>query len=326
MPAGEDVNTAPMTEFPDKYGLRYYSINRFYREQFGEKVYKIAVAVAYTCPNRAATGHGCIFCDQWGSAGVHSTMNLPLEEQITKNREFLAKRYRVSKFLVYFQAFSNTYNRISELKSNMELALAQPFVHGLIIGTRPDCLPEETIELFETVSKKTFLSVELGVQTFDDKQLRFLKRGHTARQSREAIHRLKDRTDVHIGIHLIFGLPGETDGDIIKTAETVNNLPVDSVKLHNLHVLKNTPLETEFKEDRFQPLDLETYADRVILFLEHLSPDIPVQRLAAYAGPDMGLLAPEWTGDRMMPATTIQKRMAERDTGQGFRFEKQVST
>ncbi len=315
-----------MKRFPDQYGMRYYSINRFYREQFGEKVYKIAVAVAYTCPNRDAGSHGCIFCDQWGSAGVHRTKDLPLEEQITNNREYLANRYRVKKFLVYFQAFSNTYNRISELKSNMILALEQPQVHGIIIGTRPDCLPAEALDLFAEFGEKTFLSVELGVQSFDDEKLTFLKRGHTAEQSIDAIRQLRELTSVHIGIHLIFGLPKETDIDIVNAAKTINSLPVDSVKLHNLHVLKNTPLENEYCHNRFQPLDLDTYSDRVILFLEHLSPDIPIQRLAAYAGPDVGLVAPDWTGDRLNPSTQIQKRLADRKTCQGFHWHEKGST
>lgn len=315
-----------MNRFPNQQGMRYYSINRFYREHFGEKVYKIAVAVAYTCPNRGPDGFGCVFCDQWGSAGVHHTKDLPLEEQITRNREYLAKRYRVKKFLVYFQAFSNTYNRISELQANMDLALAQPQVDGIIIGTRPDCLPPESIDLFANISENTFLSVELGVQSFSNEKLEFLKRGHTAEQSIEAIYRLHEKTSVHVGIHLIFGLPNETDPDIIHTAKTINSLPVDSVKLHNLHVLKNTPLEKEYRQNGFQPLELEPYADRVILFLEHLSPYTPVQRLAAYAGPDVGLIAPQWTGDRLQPSTWIQKQMAQRNTYQGFHWREEGST
>ncbi len=309
-----------MKTCPDPNGQRYYTINQFYRQRFGEKVYKISVSTAYTCPNRDANGYGCIFCDEWGSAGVHRTKDLPLEEQISQNREFLSRRYRVKKFLVYFQAFSNTYTRISELESQMALAMSQPQVDGIIVGTRPDCLPSEVMELFSRFSEESFVSVELGVQCFDDDKLAFLKRGHTAEQSIQAIHQLRKLTNVHIGIHLIFGLPHETNDDIIRTARVINELPVDSVKLHNLHVLGNTPLEEEYRLGRFQPLDLETYADRVILFLEHLSPDIPIQRLAAYAPSKSNLVAPEWTGDRRGPLLHIQNQMAERNTCQGFRW------
>ncbi|NQU66149.1 MAG: TIGR01212 family radical SAM protein, partial [SAR324 cluster bacterium] len=225
---------APMMTFPDENGHRYYSINRFYRQQFGEKVYKIAVSVANSCPNRhGADGSGCIFCDEWGSAGVHQTMDLTLEEQIVQNRANLKERYRINKFLVYFQAFSNTYTQISELKSNMELALSQQQIYGIIVGTRPDCLSPDVFELFRHFAKESFISVELGVQSFNNERLRFLKRGHTAEQSIEAIQALHEKSGVHVGIHLIFGLPDESNAEIIETARLINELPVDSVKLHN---------------------------------------------------------------------------------------------
>ncbi len=314
-----------MTTFPDQYGQRYYSINRFYQQRFGEKVYKIAVSVANTCPNRQeADSSGCIFCDEWGSAGVHQTKDLSLEEQIVQNRTHLAERFKVSKFLVYFQAFSNTYTRISELERNMTLALNQQQVYGIIIGTRPDCLPPEVIDLLKGFAEQSFISVELGVQSFNNEHLQFLKRGHTAEQSITAIRALHEQTDVHVGIHLIFGLPGETNDEIIKTAQLINDLPVDSVKLHNLHVLQNTVLESYYHKQQFQPLDLDMYAERVILFLEHLSPEIPIQRLAAYANLDNGLIAPKWTSERLRPAQVIQKRMAQRKTYQGIRWQEQI--
>lgn len=326
MPADGEESTAPMRTFPDSSGQRYFSINRFYRERFGEKVYKIAVAAAYDCPNRSGGSSGCIFCDQWGSAAVHQTMHLPLDEQISRNRDFLSKRYRVNRFLVYFQAFSNTYRHTADLEASMALALKQPDVVGIIIGTRPDCLPPETMALLRGFSRESFISVELGVQSFDDRQLAFLRRGHSSETSISAIQQLRKTTGVHIGVHLIFGLPHETSRDIISTAETINALPIDSVKLHNLHVLKHTPLERLYHTDAFKPLELKDYAERVVLFLEHLCPEIPVQRLAAYAGPDVGLIAPDWTADRTKPAARIQQMLAERNTWQGIRWPKPSNT
>ena len=311
--------------FPDQNGQRYYSINHFYRRQFGEKVYKIAVRVANTCPNRhGPDGSGCVFCDEWGSAGVHQTMKLPLEEQIVQNRENLKERYKVNKFLVYFQAFSNTYTRVSKLKSNMALALKQQQIYGIIVGTRPDCLSPEVFDLLKHFAETTFVSIELGVQSFDNKKLRFLRRGHTAEQSIEAIRALHKKSGVHVGIHLIFGLPEESEAEIIETARLINELPVDSVKLHNLHVLKNTPLEKEYDRHLFHPVDFDTYADRVILFLEYLSPKTSIQRLAAYAGRDSGLIAPKWTAERLGPSQRIQKRMAERETYQGIHWQSRI--
>jgi len=323
--AGAEESTVPMTTFPDQYGQRYYSINRYYQQQFGEKVYKIAVSVANTCPNRqGADGHGCIFCDEWGSAGVHQTKDLSLEAQIVQNRAHLSERFKVNKFLVYFQAFSNTYTRISELEKNMTLALNQQQVYGIIIGTRPDCLPPKVFDLLRHFAEQSFISVELGVQSFNDKHLRFLKRGHTAEQSITAIRALYEQTGVHVGIHLIFGLPDETDSEIIRTAQLINDLPIDSVKLHNLHVLQNTLLENYYQKQQFHPLDLDSYADRVILFLEHLSPEIPIQRLAAYANSDSGLIAPQWTSERLRPSQLIQQRLVQRKTYQGIRWQEQI--
>ena len=161
-----------------------------------------------------------------------------LSDQIQHNKKLVQRRLKNKKFLVYFQSYTNTLDKITILQSRFEAALAEDDICGLVVGTRPDCLPDRIYPLFEGFSQKTYLMVELGIQSFYDEQLDFLKRGHSAKKSIEAIHNLSKKTHVDIGIHLMFGLPGETNEMIIETARKVNALPISNVKLHNLHVLK----------------------------------------------------------------------------------------
>ncbi|MCP4750998.1 MAG: TIGR01212 family radical SAM protein [Proteobacteria bacterium] len=311
-----------MKTAPDWNGQRYYPISRFYRKRFGERVHKITVNVAKTCPNRRKSGGtGCIFCDEWGSAGDRSMMDLPLPNQIRINREKIAARFNVEKFLVYFQPFSNTYTELTRLEENIETALSQDRICGVVIGTRPDCLPDEIFPLLGEFHERSFVSIELGVQSFSNQRLEFLKRGHSAEQSIQAIEKLHRFSGVDVGIHLIFGLPGEMDREIIEAAGTVSALPVDNVKLHNLHVLVNTPLEVLYRKNLFEPEELEEYTRKVVLFLEHLSPEVAVQRLAAVASRRDDLVAPSWTAERSRPTQFIQKRLKDLNTYQGIHHE-----
>lgn len=311
----------PTNPFPEWDGQPYYPISRFYKNHFGEKVYKITVSAAQTCPNRERNkGVGCIFCDELGSAGSHLIKHMPLKSQITVNRERLTRRFRVNKFLVYFQPFTNTYKRLNRFKEDVELALQQEKVLGIVFGTRPDCLPDELFHYLKQVWERAYVSAELGVQSFSNRQLHFLNRGHSAEDSIQAIKRLHQESGINIGIHLIFGLPEESDEEIVETATIINGLPVDNVKLHNLHVLAKTPLHDLYDRGEFSPLRLEEYARRVILFLGHLSPDIAVQRLAAVAPRWEELVAPDWTRERLRPSQFIVKQMKETGRYQGSRF------
>jgi len=306
-------------------GQRYYPISQYYKDRFGERVHKISVSVADTCPNRRQDGSGgCIFCDQWGSAGNHQMAGLPLDVQIKEGRDRLSNRFGIKKFLVYFQAFTNTFERLSRLEQDLSLALNEETVCGAVLGTRPDCLPEDIFEILTRLGREKYLSIELGVQSFAEHHMDFLQRGHTVQQSIEAIKKLSERTTADIGIHLIFGLPDETDAEIISTAKKINGLPVDNVKLHNLHVLTGTPLESLFRNEEFVPISLDEYSEKVVRFLEHLSPKIAVQRLAAYAGRTEELVAPEWTGHRMMPSQFIIGQMKRLDTFQGRCVESSI--
>ncbi len=318
-PVKKDDFTVPTKDFPEWDGQPYFPISRYYKNRFGEKVYKITVSAAQTCPNREKNkGVGCIFCDELGSAGSHLINHHPLEEQIIINREKLHKRFRVNKFLVYFQPFTNTYRRLEQFRADVGLALSKDRVVGVAFGTRPDCLPDEIYPYLREICSSHYVSVELGVQSFLNRQLEFLNRGHTAEESIEVILKLHQEAGINIGLHLIFGLPDEQDEDIINAAKKTNELPVDNVKLHNLHVLANTPLHDLYKEKKFSPIELDEYTRRVILFLSHLSPDIAVQRLAAVAPRWDELVAPEWTKHRLKPTQFIIKRLKEQELFQGI--------
>ncbi len=300
-------------------GKRYYPVSQFYKQRFNEKVYKVSVSIAETCPNRQPNSRMplCIFCDEWGSAAYHLERDKSLQEQIIINRDKIARRYRAKSFLVYFQSYTNTFDRVSELEQRFDIALAQDNIKGVVLGTRPDCLPKRILPLLKQTHDTHYVMVELGLQSFFNHHLDFLQRGHNVQRGYEAIEKLHQHTGVDIGIHLMFGLPGETDQELIETAQILNELPVNNVKLHNLHVLSNTPLALQYQLGKFKPVELDEYIHKVTLFLEHLSPDIAVQRLAAVASRWDELIAPAWTKEKMRPTQAIEDYLQEQDTWQG---------
>ena len=301
------------------HGKRYRPLSQHYRERFGTKVFKVSVSVAETCPNREGMGgmRVCVFCDEWGSAAYHQHRNLPLREQIRVNRKAIRRRYRAERFLVYFQAYTNTFGRIRTLQQLYEEALEEEDVLGVVVGTRPDCLPRAMLRTMAAFACERYLSVELGVQTLDDAQLEFLARGHDRACSLTAIRKLKALPNVNLCVHLMFGLPGETDAQLRETAELLSELGVDGVKLHNLHVLKNTPLEQLYRQGGFAPVSLEAYTRKVAVFLEHLAPEIAIHRLAAVASRWDELVAPEWTREKMRPMQFIEDHLTAANTWQG---------
>jgi hypothetical protein len=298
---------------------RYLPLSQHYRERFGFRVQKVSVSVAKTCPNREGLGgmKTCIFCDEWGSAPAFVQADWPMLEQMRYHRERIRKRYKVQKFLLYFQSYTNTFGRLSQLKKYCEQALQQEDIVGIVIGTRPDCLPRGGLQFFEDLAAQTYLSIELGIQTFNDQQLIYLRRGHDRECAIQAIRKLRKIPKLNVCTHLIFGIPGESEQQLIETANLLNKLWVHGVKLHNLHVLRNTPLAEEYRLGLFSPIDLEEYAKRVVLFLENLDHRISVHRLTAVAPRWDELIAPEWTKEKMRPAQYIENMLEARGTWQG---------
>lgn len=309
-----------MSSYPEWQGLPYHAISCFYRERFGTRVYKIPVSFADSCPNREGIRgmQTCNFCDEWGSAAFPEFRAETLRTQIEETRSRILRRFRGDTFLVYFQSYTTTFAKASRLREQFQVALAFPDVKGVVVGTRPDCLSPAVLDLWtETCNAGNFVGVELGVQSLFDRHLQWMRRGHTVAKAVESIHRLKEQTPVNVGIHLMFGLPGETDEEIGQTAELVNQLPVDNVKLHNLHVIKGTPLADEYLRGEFVPITREDYLRRVVLFLERLSPRIAVHRLAAVASRHEELLAPAWARSKMETYQLTLDEFARRQTFQG---------
>lgn len=304
-------------------GKPYFPISLVYRERFGAKVVKIPVSVADNCPNRAGIRgmQTCIFCDEHGSFAYPENQNDELREQILKHRAKVASRFNATRFLVYFQAYTTTFTQVKRLEQGFETALSFDDVTGLVVGTRPDTLSEGVLKLWRDYAQKTFVGIELGVQSFDDDQLVWMRRGHTGAQAIKGIERVAREAGVDVGIHLIFGWPTETDKQIVETAELCNSLPITNVKLHNLHVIKNTPLEALYVAGEFAPVELDLYAHRVALFLERLNPRIAVHRLAALSSRWEELVAPQWTRHKMKSYQGIIDRINDRGTWQGRLFK-----
>jgi radical SAM protein (TIGR01212 family) len=300
----------------------YNPISKFFQSRFGGKIYKLPLTIAGDCPNRKGLKgmKVCTFCDEWGSSARSEIMEKSLEEQIVSIKRDLQRR-NASRYIAYFQSYTSTFLELRLLKESTELVLQDPAVVGVVYGTRPDCLSHGLLDYWKSLSSRTYVGIELGVQTFDEEQLLFLSRGHTAAQSIKAIQRIQTQTALDIGVHLMFGIPGETDAQMISTAQTLNALGVHDVKLHHLHVLKNTPLAEQYYAGTFQPIEREDYARRLRIFLEALSPQIYVQRLAAVSSRWEELIAPEWTRHRLETHQYILDRMSERGSYQGLRFE-----
>lgn len=300
--------------------LPYYPISRYYRERFQTKVYKLSVSVAETCPNREGIKgmQTCNFCDQWGSAAYKQNLEKPLSEQIESVREVLKRKRGAEKFLVYFQAYTTTFSKVSKLRQQFELALSYPDVMGIVVGTRPDCISQAFLETCNEIAGRSFMAVELGVQTFNDEILKWMRRGHTAQQSLRAIDVIsKNCPDVNLGLHFIFGNPGETNEEIIEAAKRVNDLPIHNVKLHHMHVLKDTPLAEDYAQGKFVPVEREVYFERCCLFLQNLRPDIAVHRLAAVSSRWDELVAPAWSSYKMETYQAMLEYMNSRGAYQG---------
>lgn len=300
-------------------GLPYHTISEHYKRIFNEKVYKIPVTVVDDCPNRMGLKgmKTCSFCDVWGSAAREESFQMNLPDQIKQFHALIQKRYKAQNFLVYFQAYTNTFTKIPVLRQNFETALSFPFVKGFVLGTRPDCLSKSVLDLWQEYYQKSFVAVELGVQSFFDHHLEFMQRGHSAQASLDAIKKISDQTAVDLGIHLIIGSPHETEDEIKQTALICNDLPITNIKLHNLHVLKNTELEKWYQSGQFRPIEKEQYKDRVSLFLSYLHPRIAVHRLAAFASRWEELIAPAWTANKMGTHQYIVDQLRENKIYQG---------
>ncbi|HBG92111.1 MAG: TIGR01212 family radical SAM protein [Nitrospirae bacterium GWF2_44_13] len=302
---------------------RYNAFGQYMKKQFGTNVYKVNIDAGFTCPNRdGSLGFGgCIYCNNDSFRPSSCKPSMSVKEQITNGIAYLSRRYKASKFLAYFQPYSNTYAPVEELESLYKEALQEPSVIGLAIGTRPDCIDSEKLALLESLAKKHFILVEYGFQSIYDKTLRFINRGHDYKTFLDAVSLTKSK-GIFVGAHLIVGFPTETREETLNMADEVSGLHLDFLKIHQLQVVKDTPLAQMYKENPFHTFEYEEYLDFVVDFIERLSPDIVLQRLFATTPDDM-LIAPRWDRSRHQITNDIQQRFIERDTFQGKKYKGQ---
>jgi len=312
------------TSLPLGTTFRYNSITDYYKKRFGGRVQKLSIDAGFTCPNRDGTKGtgGCTYCSNDAFNPSYCIPAKPVSQQIKEGIEFHSIRYRrATKFLAYFQAYTNTFDALDRLKEIYEQALNYPGIIGLIIGTRPDCVSNEILNYLEELNQQYFISVEFGVESIYDETLIKINRGHTFSESKMAIHEMVDR-GIHTGIHLIFGLPGESRDQMLASSGIISSLPVNSIKFHQLQILKNTAIEKEFltNPSAFNLFSLEEYIDFIISYVERLNPDIFIDRFLAEVPPRF-LAVHKWgllRYDQVLQL--IQKRFEERKTWQGKLF------
>jgi len=298
---------------------RYRKLSDYFKERYGTRVQRIPIFAGFTCPNRDGTKGkgGCIFCDVTGS-GFAAFRNLPIKEQVAKWKEIYKRKYKKVKFFAYFQAFTNTYAPVEVLRKKYSQALIDDEIIGLDISTRPDALPEEVLDLLEEFREKVEVHLELGLQTANYKTLKTLNRGHTLAEFIDATVRAKKR-NFEIVAHVIVNLPWDDIEDVIETAKIISSLGIDGVKIHSLYIVKNTPLEKMYKEGKVKMGTLEDYIERVITFLEYLSPSIVIHRLVADP-PHEGTVFGNWGLSKNQIVNLIEKEMEKRNTYQGKKW------
>jgi len=299
---------------------RFNAYSDYFRKEFGERVQKLSVNAGFTCPNRDGTvgRGGCTFCDNSAFNPSYNDACKPVKQQLDEGIEFHRRRYRkVTKYLAYFQAYSNTYSPLEELKRIYQPALEHPEVVGIVVGTRPDCVDTEKLEYFRTLSEKRFLVIEYGIESVRDETLNLINRGHTFEQARQAITETA-RRGIRTGGHFIIGLPGETRQQHIDDTAIISSLPLHSVKFHQLQLIKGTVMERQYQNQpaSFHFYEMEEYLQMMADIIERIDPGIVVERIAGEVNP--GTAAREGWGiryDRVLQR--FEEILKERDSWQG---------
>jgi radical SAM protein (TIGR01212 family) len=315
------TDTILTDHFPWGNKRRFNAFSDYFRKVNGKRIQKVSVDAGFTCPNRDGTKGtgGCTFCNNKAFNPSYCLPEKPLRQQIDEGIRFLKRRYRrVEEYLVYFQAYSNTYASISTLSELYNEALGHPDVKGLVIGTRPDCVDSEILEYLQRLSKNYIILLELGIESCYDKTLERINRGHSFEQAAVAIENAASK-NIYTTAHFIFGLPGESREEMLHEAEIISGLPVNSVKFHQLQIIKGTELEKEYSNNpsAFLLFTWEEYLDFIVEFIEKLNPRIAIERFTGEAPPDF--LAKELWGKKRTGEIIklIETRLEELNTWQG---------
>lgn len=311
---------APLTALPNwrSAGLRYFALNYYLRGRFGGRVQKVSIDAGFTCPNvdgTVAVG-GCVFCDNRSFSPSRRLKRVDLSVQLERGMQLLRRRYaNVSRFLAYFQPATNTYAPVEHLRSLFTQPLDHPEVVGLVVGTRPDCVPNDVLDLLSELAGRTYVSVEYGMQTMHDRSLTWMNRGHGHAAFLDAVERSRGR-GFEITAHVILGLPGETRGDMLATARELARLEIDAVKVHNLYAVHGTPLADWVRAGEVTLMERDEYVETLVDFLELLPPSCLVERISGDAPPDY-LVGPAWCLDKPALRAAVEAEFARRDTWQG---------
>lgn len=297
---------------------RYYPFSYFLRENFPVKVHKISIHAGFTCPNRdglAGVG-GCTYCaNESFSPNVRETI-APIKEQVENGIKFLKRRYGAEKFIAYFQAFTNTYADVDTLKDRYDEALLNKDVIGLSIGTRPDCITDDILDLIHSYTEEYHVWVEYGLQSIHDRTLQLVNRGHDYKAFEDAVLLTKQKDGIKICAHIILGLPGEDWNDMMETAGTVSALGIDGIKIHHLYIAKNTAMANDYLNGKIKTMKMEEYVSLACDFLERISADIVIQRLVGDTHGDF-LISPVWNATKGEVFAAITNELKHRNSYQG---------
>ncbi|ODS31892.1 MAG: putative radical SAM protein [Candidatus Scalindua rubra] len=297
---------------------RYYPFSYFLKENFPFKVHKISIHAGFTCPNRdglAGVG-GCTYCANESFSPNARKAIVPIKEQVEKGIKFLKRRYGAEKFIAYFQAFTNTYADVETLKTRYEEALLNKDIIGISIGTRPDCITDEILDIISNYTKKYHVWIEYGLQSIHDRTLQLVNRGHDYKAFEDAVIRTKNKKNIKICAHVILGLPGEDWNDMMETAQAVSSIGLDGIKLHHLYIAKNTAMANEYLKGNIKTMKMEEYVSLVCDFLERISPDIVIQRLVGDTHGNF-LISPVWNVSKGEVFSAITNELKCRNSYQG---------
>ncbi|WP_418964793.1 TIGR01212 family radical SAM protein [Cetobacterium sp.] len=293
---------------------RFYSLNDFFKDEFKDKVFKVSLDGGFTCPNRdGKVAHGgCIFCSDSGSGEFTGNRKKTITEQIDEQLEFLKDKIKDKKVIAYFQNFTNTYGDVNYLREIYYEALNHPKVLGLAIGTRPDCIEDDVLDLLKEINEKYFFWIELGLQTIDDKVAKIINRGYPLSTYLKTSKKLSDN-NIKFVTHMIVGLPGEERKDILNTAKCIAESGAWGIKIHSLHIIKGTPLEKLYEDKKFKIFTLDEYVDIVVTILKFLPDKMVVHRVTGDGKKDE-VIEPKWSLNKRKVLNEIEKELKKRES------------
>ncbi|KEI00710.1 TIGR01212 family radical SAM protein [Clostridium botulinum] len=307
----------------EKWGnKRYNTLNYFLREKFGEKVFKISLDAGFSCPNRDGTisKGGCIYCSERGSGDFAGDRNFSISSQFDNIKEIMKNKWKQGKYIAYFQAYTNTYASVSELRKKYEEAINQKGVVALAIATRPDCLSDEIIELISEYNKKLYTWVELGLQTSNESTARIINRGYKLPVFEDSLNRLRNR-NIDVVVHTIFGLPGEEKEDMLNTIKYLREKNIQGIKIHLLHLLKGTPMVKLYEQGNLKFLEQDEYIDIIAEAVSLLPQNIVIHRLTGDA-PRSLIIGPMWSLKKWEVLNAIDKKFECENIYQGKEYNK----